>query len=917
MSKIIEAVVDAVEWLGGLIVDAVVAVVEAVWNNIAMPLLEGAFALIGIEDETVVNVDKVSSKLYGEQKDDTVQKALTKAVIGYQSQPNARWMAHFSEQVNVPRAQLMSFYLYGRDYYTFGLPELIIYGQQFNSVELVDAIEDDTGKTGVIVTKSKLETPSFVVYNKWILQEAPYNYRPGFNTLTYPNGDGHDRLWDLVSIVDNTTNYRVNIERDNTRDYAWLEGPTTVVESETATIKIQLSDPVPAGKNLTVNLAYSGNAIQNTDYTAPSSAVITGGNDSVTFTINTIENGAADGSREIVISIGSIDNSEDAFDEIIPDATRDTVSIFITDNEGVILTMPGLAIAENVSTAVLPVTLRSAAAGAFTVDYVFVNGSATGGTDFDNTPGTLNFAGTTGEVQNINIPITADLLDDDAEDFQVVLQNCSDPAVTLSSATLKIFDGSNRDITTVVTVSDFFFLPLYTQKSLVVAEYYTVTPANWFYWLYDQDTNVYPGAHFIDQEFSNLEMIPVVILRRDEANIVAGTDEYLHANRMVDRLQFNLEDLLSSVEEQGEQAIDAYLNFAVCPSDQNRIVSKVLYRTFYFMHVTQGLTSTSNEYKALFKEQDVQNALVWYDYNWTPGKPGTLPIPVGEYSHIIETTQDEEGEDVDYITLRHRTGTNTYDELKLVALSSVCAIEKSGHHAAAYKSLRDEGFTVPLSYFIFRELTPIETVELYGYLLRIDVNAGTITELEWYETEAFADFFQFAMLVINVLSLGSASSFTALAWAVVRQYLVFQLVQYVVELTGNELLAALIGVIASVALGGGKFDFGDLMDAEQLLEITTNFAENFSAAYGTTNEQLKEDMEKFTEEYEQRVEALDELNDSLDRTVDAQFLTYLQSVNTNLYKAVQNQYDYDIVYNGPDLAVSQFVDTKLKATEIV
>ena len=101
------------------------------------------------------------------------------------------------------------------------------------------------------------------------------------------------------------------------------------------------------------------------------------------------------------------------------------------------------------------------------------------------------------------------------------------------------------------------------------------------------------------------------------------------------------------------------------------------------------------------------------------------------------------------------------------------------------------------------------------------------------------------------------------------------------------------------------------------LAISTDFAKNLGAGMGVVMEDMAADMAKFTEDYEKASERLDEAEKDQEKDIDAQFLIALQSVNTNMYKAIQNQYDYDTIYNETQRSVSDFVDSKLRTSQVV
>lgn len=91
---------------------------------------------------------------------------------------------------------------------------------------------------------------------------------------------------------------------------------------------------------------------------------------------------------------------------------------------------------------------RDGGAGSGTVEYETVDGSATAGSDYAATTGTLSFA--PGETQKtFTVAITADSLDEDEETFQVQLKNPMGAITTLGQpATVTIGDDDAAPTTT-------------------------------------------------------------------------------------------------------------------------------------------------------------------------------------------------------------------------------------------------------------------------------------------------------------------------------------------------------------------------------------------------------------------------------------------------------------------------------------
>lgn len=248
------------------------------------------------------------------------------------------------------------------------------------------------------------------------------------------------------------------------------------------------------------------------------------------------------------------------------------------------------------------------------------------------------------------------------------------------------------------------------------------------------------------------------------------------------------------------------------------------------------------------------------------------------------------------LVLRFQDTETTYAQLLIYNLNGMAAIEYDGYHKAAFTKLGDNTLTVPISYFVFRQLKPEEALEIYEHMLRIDVHAITITELEWYETSAFRNLFNFALIVINVITLGTASSFTSFLYYLAVNYVIALAVVRIAELTGNAELAALVGVVAAIALSSsGTIPLGNMTTAESVLNITTNFADDLANVYTDEAKQLQKDMNELNKQAQANIKSANKF--VADQEMNAQFLNTLRSVDTNLYIAQENQYNFDQLYD--------------------
>lgn len=411
-----------------------------------------------------------------------------------------------------------------------------------------------------------------------------------------------------------------------------------------------------------------------------------------------------------------------------------------------------------------------------------------------------------------------------------------------------------------------------------------------------QDKNSYSFAALVVTFDENIDAGVLEI----EVDIL-GVD-YFTTRQLMQYLYLDLDDVINSVEENPDIDLidDCYINFSVCPNDTHAVVSKILFLSFYELHVVHSLTSDTNQFSAAFIEGDIQNALVWSGFGWNTSVVGSV-TDVGEYVHHTDTrtvtATDAEGNEsstvVTDIYLRHQVTETEYDELIIRGLNGLSTVEYDGYHNIAFNTLGDSDLTVPVSYFVFDKLTPRETLEAYPFMLRLDLTAIQVTELAWYETNAFLMLFEGVLMFINLIFLGTTSGLTEAARQLLVQYFVSELVAVIAEETGNEAFAAIVGTIATIALSkGGTEAFSSMRTADQILDVTTNFADNYTQAFGVTDVQFQAELETIA----QATEDLDEMAEELSPAkgaVGIDFMLSLESPDVQIYKARENQYNFD------------------------
>ncbi len=232
-------------------------------------------------------------------------------------------------------------------------------------------------------------------------------------------------------------------------------GAQTIVEGETSSVYTVSVDQPAADVTSDINVAitYSGTATDGSDYTSVQNVTIAAGSNATTFTLDTLDDFIADDAETIIMSIGTITDSN--FENIAADATANTVTSTIVDdtNPG---TEPDQEIAHVSITGAqsiyegdtsTPYTLSldrpaSEVNSDITVALTY-SGIALDGTDYTGVASVTILAGT--NSVDFSIATLDDALIEGSEDFTITLGSITD-----SNFESLIVDPSNNSVTSTI-----------------------------------------------------------------------------------------------------------------------------------------------------------------------------------------------------------------------------------------------------------------------------------------------------------------------------------------------------------------------------------------------------------------------------------------------------------------------------------
>ena len=216
-------------------------------------------------------------------------------------------------------------------------------------------------------------------------------------------------------------------------------GNETVSETDgSATFTVTL-DRTPAEDVTVVYVTSDGTTTENGDYTAQSATLtISAGETSGTISVPILTDTEFESTETATLTLSSPANGT-----IVGDTT--TADLEITNVDDVLLTIADQSVDENAGTATFTVTLSEVSASDVTVEYATGSGTATDGTDYTATNGTLTvLAGAT--TGTIEVPVTNDADNEDNETATLTLSNPTNATITDATADLVITDDDGIEI---------------------------------------------------------------------------------------------------------------------------------------------------------------------------------------------------------------------------------------------------------------------------------------------------------------------------------------------------------------------------------------------------------------------------------------------------------------------------------------
>lgn len=347
-----------------------------------------------------------------------------------------------------------------------------------------------TASTATITVSAQDDAPAFTNVTTTVIEDASNNFVVlDLNDQLTGNDndiDGEKITYAIVS--GNTSNaFKVDINTGevavNTSsaiDFESLSSYTVVVRATdsnsthsdvTITINVQNSDSdivlsvadvsITEGDVGTNNLVFTVTASDNVandlnfnftvseaeatfpeDYSLESgSALISSGANSATFTIPVVGDNVVEATETFTVALNGLTAGTAPLGAV---AT-------IADNDNASLTIDDVTVSEGDGQFSFNVTLNGQVQDGLTVGYSMTDGTAKGTNDYNNASGTITFAGSNGEVENIIVPVLDDNIVEPTETFIVHL---SSVLIAVDASDVATGSITNNDGQAILTIAD-------------------------------------------------------------------------------------------------------------------------------------------------------------------------------------------------------------------------------------------------------------------------------------------------------------------------------------------------------------------------------------------------------------------------------------------------------------------------------
>jgi len=526
----------------------------------------------------------------------------------------------------------------------------------------------------------------------------------------------------------------------------------------------------------------------------------------------------------------------------------------------------------------------------------------------------------------------------------------SDVTVTLSNVNIVVATGASTNSTNsvVVNVVDpvgtspaVITVPTFVPVTHIVAKYYVTASADWYWWIYELGTNVYPAVENAPSVSGQMKFMSIVPIRTNKVSITSDktSTAYKDTKALLKLLAMNVDDVVAGIEQSPDIASvqDVFVQMSVNLNDSTEVIDKLVYTTFSELYEHSGLiTSDGVRGYAAINEAPYNLSLTWAGMykNVVNGSIGA----VGTYQKTTNTVRTEDQFDntgvlvgtttYTQLVLRKQTTPGYYVEYimeDLVATTMIDALAADGNGGVLTSTKIQgiaSGIEIPLAFFVVNQLNTKELADLFPDVLKISIYAASTAVIPWYQTKEFGVALQIiaviVTIVVTIFTVGFGSGIGVLLEAIIEALIVNFVIgaivgivlQALLKMVDDPYLKALLVTIAVVIIayfGGAGLD--SVFSANTVTLLVTNYANIAADAFDKKRMDLKNEYGKLEDRVKTFENKVQTYQNSLSE-MSTEYVAWLQSVDAQMYVAKgEIMYNRQVMYDTPKRTYGIFNDT--------
>lgn len=479
-------------------------------------------------------------------------------------------------------------------------------------------------------------------------------------------------------------------------------------------------------------------------------------------------------------------------------------------------------------------------------------------------------------------------------------------------------------------------------------------PNEFFYFIYDGDTNIEPSLPPISPESIDFSYYPIASIMVDKKKVGGNEDDegnkenpeqYNQTSTLLGKIDLNIEEIWDAINESPdiEDIDDAYFLFGANIHSESE--PTIEYLTRYFYYLFNSNPNSKEAFEALLTvqlyqpfiteiEEDQYKFVFGYNYIDLEVKTGVVS-ELNKYTKelvyrddlLVKSGDFEEGISSIYaanssLYLRLQFSETQYYELEVRGLisrhkikigDSKIRVDDEWQYFPVYKEVDKpiwEGdFIIPVSNTILDEMNIRDKEVVCLDSMHLSISAIHEEELSWYESSFFGTLIEVVVtfvsfyigvmelnaLIQNIAKVGITQVLKQLAKAIIIN-LIFDWLGKAIGGAFGALISA-IGKAALSAYTTGNFVIDGLPLADTVLKLVIDTAKTYEKIIAEDFQELKEEYNEFLEDVANDANDLEELNE-------------LIGLSTNVYDLSYIDKSYDALMENGETP-SQFINRKV------